>query len=290
MAESQMARTPVGQPLGADRTSDPSLDSLHLCLLGVRRARLLTAREEVALAKRIERGDLDAKERMIEANLRLVVSIAKGYVGRGLPLLDLIQEGSIGLIRAVEKFDYRRGYKFSTYGSWWIRQSVVRAVCDRGRTIRLPVAVLEKLHQVRQTREALVERDGREPADETLAAELGMSLAATREVASLDRAPLSLDEPIGEDGDSNRADFVPADCEDPSEVATNGAARREVRLVVGRLPSRKRRVIIERFGFVRDEPQTLEQVGRGLGVTRQRVRQIEEQALRELGERLPIPG
>src|SRR3989440_12011065 len=172
--------------------SELNVESLHLYLLGVGKVRLLTATEEVALAKRIERGDLDAKQQFIEANLRLVVSIAKHYVGRGLSFTDLIQEGSLGLIRAVEKFDHRRGYKFSTYGSWWIRQAVSRAVGDRARTIRLPVHIMEKLTLMRRTREAMTAHDGSEPGEERLAAELGMSRVATRELVHLERLPLSL--------------------------------------------------------------------------------------------------
>jgi len=287
--QAELASGP-SHPLDAARTLDPDLDALRLYLLGVGRVPLLTASEEVALAKRIERGDLDAKRRMIEANLRLVVSIAKNYMGRGLSLLDLIQEGSIGLIRAVEKFDHRRGYKFSTYGSWWIRQAVGRAVGDRARTIRIPVHISEKLTLMRRTREAMTAHEGSEPGEERLAAELGMSRVATRELIHLERLPLSLDEPIGEDGDARRGDFVAADCANPSEAASESAERREVRLVVAGLPPRQRRVIIERFGFGQDEPRTLEQVGRGLGVTRERARQIEKATLRELEERLIRSG
>ena len=274
----------------AERRGDPDLDSLRLYLHSVGQVPLLTASEEVALARRIERGDLDAKRRMIEANLRLVVSVAKSYLGRGLSLLDLIQEGSIGLIRAVEKFDYRRGYKFSTYGTWWIRQSVGRAVGNQARAIRLPVHVFEKLALMRRTREAMTASDGREPDEEQLAAELGLSQSAMRELVHLERLPLSLDEPIREDADANRGDFIAADCEDPGEAANESAKRHEVRLVVDGLPQRQRRVIIERFGFGQDKPKTLEQVGQALGVTRERVRQIEKQTLRELGERLVSAG
>jgi RNA polymerase primary sigma factor len=272
------------------RTSELNLDSLQLYLLDVGKVRLLTAAEEVALAKRIERGDLGAKQHLIEANLRLVVSIARRHLGRGLSFTDLIQEGSIGLIRAVEKFDYRRGYKFSTYGSWWIRQSIDRAVGHRGRAIRLPVHVLEKLSMVRRAREALRARNGAEPTEGEVAAELGMSRAATRELVHLERLPVSLDEPISEDGDTQRGDLIAGDGKDPGEAVTESAERGEVRLIVDRLPSRQRRVIIERFGFEGDEPRTLEEVGRGLGVTRERVRQIEKETLRKLEDQLASPG
>jgi RNA polymerase primary sigma factor len=272
------------------RTSELNLDPLHVYLLGVGKVRLLTAREEVALAKRIERGDLDAKQHLIEANLRLVVSIAKHYLGGGLSFTDLIQEGSIGLIRAVEKFDYRRGYKFSTYGTWWIRQSINRAVGHRGRAIRLPVHVLERLSVVRRAREALRERNGAEPTEGEVAAELGMSRAATRELVHLERLPVSLDEPISEDGDTRRGDLIAGDSKDPAEAATESAERAEVRLIVDRLPARQRRVITERFGFGGDEPRTLEQVGRRLGVTRERVRQIEKETLGKLEHQLASTG
>jgi RNA polymerase primary sigma factor len=272
--------------VGAAEAADASVDSLHLYLLGIRQVPLLTASEEVVLAKRIERGDLDAKRRMTEANLRLVVSIAKNYVGRGLSLLDLIQEGSLGLMRAVEKFDYRKGYKFSTYGSWWIRQAVSRAVGTQGRAIRLPAHVSEKLTLMRRTRETMAARDGSEPGEEELAAELDMSPSSMRELAHVEHLPLSLDEPVGDDGDACRGDFVAANCEDPGEIASENAERRKVRLVVDGLPRRQRRVIVERFGLGQDEPMTLEQVGRGLGVTRERARQIQQATLSELGERL----
>jgi RNA polymerase primary sigma factor len=278
----------VDEPIAGK--SELSLDSLQPYLLGVGKIRLLTAREEVALAKRVERGDLEAKRHFIEANLRLVVSIAKRFRGRGLSFTDLIQEGSIGLIRAVEKFDYRRGYKFSTYGTWWIRQSVERAVGQSGRAVRLPADIREKLSMVRAARAALRERNGAEPTHDEIAAELGMSRAAACELAQLEQLPVSLDEPHGEDGDARRGDFIADLSESPLDAATDSAERREVRLLVDRLPSRQRRVIIERFGFEDSQPRTLEQVGRGLGVTRERARQIEKATLHELAGQLARPG
>jgi RNA polymerase primary sigma factor len=278
----------VDEPIAGK--SELSLESLQPYLLGVGKIRLLTAREEVALAKRVERGDLEAKRHLIEANLRLVVSIAKRFRGRGLSLTDLIQEGSIGLIRAVEKFDYRRGYKFSTYGTWWIRQSVERAVGQSGRAVRLPVRIREKLSVVRAARAALREHNGAEPTYDEIAAELGMSRAAACELAQLEQLPVSLDEPHGEDGDASRGDFIADLSKGPLDAATDSAERRELRLLVDRLPPRQRRVIIERFGFEDSQPRTLEQVGRGLGVTRERARQIEKATLHKLEGQLARPG
>jgi RNA polymerase primary sigma factor len=265
---------------------EADLDSLHVYLRGVGKIPLLTAGEEVALAKRIEQGDLEAKRKMIEANLRLVVSIAKRYLGRGLPFNDLIQEGSIGLMRAVEKFDYRRGYKFSTYGSWWIRQAVDRAIGESGRTIRLPVHVRERLGALTRTREALRQSKGAEPTHDEIAKELGISRTAAFELAHLERLPISLDESIGEDGDVARGDLIAGHDDDPLDVAANSAERREIRLLVDRLPARQQRVITERFGFDGIGPMTLDQVGRSLGVTRERARQIEKETLHKLEEPL----
>jgi RNA polymerase primary sigma factor len=278
----------VDEPIAGN--PELSRDSLQPYLLGVGKIPLLTAREEVALAKRVERGDLEAKRHFIEANLRLVVSIARRFRGRGLSFTDLIQEGSIGLIRAVEKFDYRRGHKFSTYGTWWIRQSVERAVGQSGRAVRLPAHIREKLSVVRGARAALRERNGAEPTHDEIAAELDMSRAAACELAQLEHLPVSLDEPHGENSDARRGDFIADLSEGPLEAATDSAERREVRLLVDRLPSRQRRVIIERFGFEDSEPRTLEQVGRGLGVTRERARQIEKATLDKLEEQLARPG
>jgi RNA polymerase primary sigma factor len=265
-------------------------DSLRVYLDAVGRIRLLTAGEEVMLAKRIERGDLDAKRQFTEANLRLVISIAKHYLGRGVSLTDLIQEGSIGLMRAVEKFDYRRGYKFSTYGTWWIRQSVDRAVARSGRTIRLPGHVGEKISAVRRTREALRARGGAEPTYAEVAAELGISRAFACELADLARLPVSLDEPLTEEGDTALGDMIAGADEDPLKAAADSVDRREIRLMVDRLPARQRYLITERFGLEGDQTRTLEDIGQSLGVTRERARQIEKKTLEALERQLARPA
>ena len=211
-----------------DLTVEPSLDSLRLYLRSIGRVDLLTADQEVALARRIERGDMSAKQQMIEANLRLVVSIAKGYLGRGLSFLDLIQEGSLGLIRAVEKFDYRRGYKFSTYATWWIRQAVTRAIADKARTIRIPVHMVEKLNKVVHVERQLVQEFGREPTPEEIALELQWTAREVKDILRIAQLPVSLEKPIGEEEDSELGDFVEDDtAESPFEQATREPAARE---------------------------------------------------------------
>ena len=211
-----------------DLTVEPSLDSLRLYLRSIGRVQLLTAEREVALAQRIERGDLTAKQEMVEANLRLVVSIAKGYLGRGLSFLDLIQEGSLGLIRAVEKFDYRRGYKFSTYATWWIRQAVTRAIADKGRTIRIPVHMVEKLNKVVHVERQLVQQLGREPLPEEIAAELECTPREVRDILRMAQQPVSLEKPIGEEEESELGDFVEDEAaESPFEVASENLRKRE---------------------------------------------------------------
>ncbi len=280
---------PVEAPpiVAPDLTVEPGVDSLRLYLHAIGRVHLLTAEQEVALAKRIERGDMDAKRQMVEANLRLVVSIAKGYVGRGLSFLDLIQEGSLGLIRAVEKFDYRRGYKFSTYATWWIRQAVTRAVADKSRTIRIPVHVNEKLSKVRSAERGLVQELGREPEPAEVAREVGLNLAEVRELMGLAAAPVSLEAPIGEDGNGRVADIVPDESgRGPFERATDSLQREGLDRALRLLTERERRVIELRYGLADAEPQTLEQIGQDLGITRERVRQIETNSLRKL-KRLP---
>jgi RNA polymerase primary sigma factor len=266
-----------------DLTVEPSLDSLRLYLREIGRVPLLTAEQEVHLAKRIERGDMTAKTQMIEANLRLVVSIAKGYLGRGLSFLDLIQEGSLGLIRAVEKFDYRKGFKFSTYATWWIRQAVTRAIADKARTIRIPVHMVEKLNKVVHIERQLVQRLGREPRPDEIAEELEMTTDEVREILRMSQLPVSLEKPIGEEEESSLGDFVPDDtAESPYDTATLSLRREDIETALNALPERERQVIELRFGLGGEQPRTLEEVGREFGVTRERIRQIENNTLKKL--------
>jgi RNA polymerase primary sigma factor len=270
-----------------DLTVEPSLDSLRLYLRSIGRVNLLTAEQEVSLARRIERGDMLAKQQMIEANLRLVVSIAKSYLGRGLTFLDLIQEGSMGLIRAVEKFDYRRGYKFSTYATWWIRQAVTRAIADKGRTIRIPVHMVEKLNKVVHVERQLVQQLGRDPTPEEIAAELETTVREVRDVLRMAQQPISLEKPIGEEEESELGDFVEDQtAESPFEQAAEHLRRENLRRALAALPEREREVIEMRFGLVGERPYTLEEVGRAFNVTRERIRQIENHTLKKL-EALP---
>jgi RNA polymerase primary sigma factor len=270
-----------------DLTVEPSLDSLRLYLRSIGRVNLLTAEQEVLLARRIERGDMLAKQQMIEANLRLVVSIAKSYLGRGLTFLDLIQEGSMGLIRAVEKFDYRRGYKFSTYATWWIRQAVTRAIADKGRTIRIPVHMVEKLNKVVHVERQLVQQLGREPTPQEIATELETTVREVRDVMRMAQQPISLEKPIGEEDDSELGDFVEDQtAESPFELAADRLRRENLRRALAALPEREREVIEMRFGLTGERPYTLEEVGRAFNVTRERIRQIENHTLKKL-EALP---
>jgi RNA polymerase primary sigma factor len=270
-----------------DLTVEPSLDSLRLYLRSIGRVQLLTAEREVSLAQRIERGDLMAKQEMVEANLRLVVSIAKGYLGRGLSFLDLIQEGSLGLIRAVEKFDYRRGYKFSTYATWWIRQAVTRAIADKGRTIRIPVHMVEKLNKVVHVERQLVQELGREPSADEIAKELECSVREVRDILRMAQQPVSLEKPVGEEEESELGDFVEDEnATSPFERASETLRRENVRKALDALPAREREVIEMRFGLKGSRPYTLEEVGRAFNVTRERIRQIENHTLKKL-ESLP---
>jgi RNA polymerase primary sigma factor len=266
-----------------DLTVEPSLDSLRLYMRSIGKVELLTAEQEVELAKRIERGDMLAKRHMVEANLRLVVSIAKSYLGRGLSFLDLIQEGSLGLIRGVEKFDYRRGYKFSTYATWWIRQAVTRALADKSRTIRIPVHMVEKLNRVGHVERQLIQRLGREPEVHEIAAELRWTAQDVRDVRRVSQTPVSLEKPVGDAEDSELGEFVAdSSTPEPFEMASDNLQRDDVRHVLGTLPKREREVLELRYGLNGHEAMTLEEVGRAFGVTRERIRQIETSTLKKL--------
>jgi len=278
VAEAEARRRPE-----LDLTVEPSLDSLRLYLRSIGRVDLLTAEQEVELAKRIERGDMVAKRQMVEANLRLVVSIAKGYLGRGLSFLDLIQEGSLGLIRAVEKFDYRRGYKFSTYATWWIRQAVTRAIADKARTIRIPVHMVEKLNRVVHVERQLVQRLGREPEPEEIGDELRWTVREVRDILRVSQLPISLEKPVGDEDESELGDFVADEgVNEPFEEASEHLQREGVRTALNVLPERERQVIELRYGLSGMEPLTLEEVGQAFGVTRERIRQIENNTLKKL--------
>ena len=290
-----VAAPPDGQPASSDGppppqkkpeidlTVEPSLDSLRLYLRSIGRVDLLSAEEEVSLAKRIERGDMAAKQQMVEANLRLVVSIAKGYLGRGLSFLDLIQEGSLGLIRAVEKFDYRRGYKFSTYATWWVRQAVTRAIADKARTIRIPVHMVEKLNKVVHVERQLVQEFGREPTPDEIARELHWTGREVKDILRIAQLPVSLEKPIGEEEDSELGDFVEDEAaESPFEMASENLRRENVCKALDALPQREREVMEMRYGLKGHQARTLEEVGRAFGVTRERIRQIENNTLKKL--------
>jgi len=281
--QSALAEDETGAAPRLDLSVEPSLDSLRLYLREIGRVPLLTAEQEVCLAKRVERGDLAAKTGMIEANLRLVVSIAKTNVGRGLSFLDLIQEGSLGLMRAVEKFDHRRGFKFSTYATWWIRQAVARAVADKGRTIRIPIHMVERLSKVVRVERQLVQQLARQPRAEEIAAELEITSDEVREILRMARLPLSLEKPLGEEDDSKLGDFVEDElAESPFDLASLSLRRADIGRALSALPERERRVIELRFGLDGGQPRTLDQVGRTFGVTRERIRQIENTTLKTL--------
>jgi RNA polymerase primary sigma factor len=265
---------------------ETTTDALQLFLRETGRHPLLTAAQEVELAKRIERGDPEAKQRMIQSNLRLVVSIAKNYRNQGLPFLDLIQEGTLGLIRAVEKFDWRRGYKFSTYATWWIRQAVARALADKARTIRMPVHIVERLQKMNRAERLLWTQLGREPTLEEIAEEASLPLQQAREVRAAARAATSLDQPVGDQDDAVLGDFVAGEAPLPEEQVELSLRSQALAQALATLGDRERQVIVLRYGLADFEPKTLEEIGRRLGLTRERVRQIEVEALRRL-ERLP---
>jgi RNA polymerase sigma factor RpoD-like protein len=289
----QYKQPPHGQPALAeddgkgapklDLSVEPSLDSLRLFMREIGKVPLLTANQEVTLAKRVERGDLAAKTQMIEANLRLVVAIAKPKLGRGLSFLDLIQEGSLGLIRAVEKFDYRKGFKFSTYATWWIRQAITRSIADQARTIRIPVHMIETINKIVRTSRQMLNEIGREPTPEELAEKLGMPLEKVRKVLKIAKEPVSLETPIGDEEDSHLGDFI----EDknailPIDAAIQSNLRETTTRVLASLTAREERVLRMRFGIGMNTDHTLEEVGQQFSVTRERIRQIEAKALRKL--------
>jgi RNA polymerase primary sigma factor len=261
---------------------ETTTDALQLFLREAGRHQLLTAAQEVELAKAIERGDMEAKERMIQSNLRLVVSIAKNYRNQGLPFLDLIQEGTLGLIRAVEKFDWRRGFKFSTYATWWIRQAVARALADKARTIRMPVHIVERLQKINRADRLLWTQLGREPTLEEIADEASLTVQQVLEVRAAARASTSLDAPVGDSEDAVFGDFVAGDEPLPEEAVELNLRSEALRRALAALPQREREVVVMRYGLAGAEAQTLEEIGRRLGLTRERVRQIELESLRRL--------
>jgi RNA polymerase primary sigma factor len=267
-----------------------SADSLQLFLADVGRHKLLTAAEEIALAKRIERGDLIAKRHMIESNLRLVVSIAKGYRGLGVPFLDLIQEGTLGLNRAVEKFDWRRGFKFSTYATWWIRQAVTRALADKGRTIRIPVHVVEKLNQISRAERVLIGQLGREPTVEEIGDAAGLPPDEVEEILRSAQPTVSLEKPVGEEEESELGRFLADENTIAPEMSAETSLREQaLRNLLDQLSYRERRVLELRYGLRGEKPRTLDELGRMFNVTRERIRQVESQSLQKLGS-LPDSG
>jgi RNA polymerase primary sigma factor len=261
---------------------ETTTDALQLFLREAGRHPLLTAAQEVELAKRIERGDMQAKQRMIQSNLRLVVSIAKNYRNQGLPFLDLIQEGTLGLIRAVEKFDWRRGFKFSTYATWWIRQAVARALADKARTIRMPVHIVERLQKLNKAERMLWTQLGREPTLEEIAEEASLPFEQAQEVKAAAHASTSLDQPVGDQEDAVFGDFVAGDGPTPDEQVEVLLRSQALARALAALNDRERQVLILRYGLDNSEPRTLEEIGRRLDLTRERVRQIEGQALKRL--------
>ena len=266
-----------------DLRPDMTTDSLQLFLKDIGKVRLLTAQEEVVLAKRIERGDLDAKQKMVESNLRLVVSIAKNYRNQGLPFLDLIQEGTLGLVRAAEKFDHRKGFKFSTYATWWIRQAVARALADKARTIRIPAHVVEKLNKIGRAERKLMTEFGREPIAEEIAEVTGIEPDEVESIRRSALAPVSLEQPVGDEDDSEFGQFIADErAESPYERAAEVLTQEALRDALEKLSYRDRRVLELRYGLGGEHPRTLDEVGRTFNVTRERIRQIESQSLKKL--------
>ena len=280
----ELGAAPVEAPSEPEpEVREISTDSLQLFLKDVGKVDLLTAAQEVELAKRIERGDHRAKQEMVEANLRLVVSIAKKYRNQGLPFLDLIQEGTIGLVRAAEKFDHRKGFKFSTYATWWIRQAVARALADKARTIRMPVHIVEKLNKIARTERKLRAELGREPFAWEIGDELELDPAEVESIRRSSQPPVSLEKPVGDDEESEFGHFLTDENEAlPDEVAEEELRKAALRRVLGSLSPRERRVLELRYGLDGEHPRTLDEVGRTFNVTRERIRQIENQSLKKL--------
>jgi RNA polymerase primary sigma factor len=278
--ESDGARPPgVEEAVGVEY----STDSLQLFLKDIGKIDLLTAAQEVQLAKRIERGDYRAKQEMVEANLRLVVSIAKRYRNQGLPFLDLIQEGTIGLVRAAEKYDWRKGFKFSTYATWWIRQSVERAIADKGRTIRMPVHMVERLQKIVRAERKLRAEDGREPTSEAIAGDLEMTVDQVEQIRRVSQAPLSLETPVGDDQESELGHFIEDENAPlPDEAASMSIRDEALTKCLESLSDRERRVLEMRFGLKGKPPRSLDEIGRAFNVTRERIRQIESLSLKKL--------
>ena len=258
-------------------------DPVRMYLKEIGKVPLLSAEEEIELAKRMELGDMEAKKRLAEANLRLVVSIAKRYVGRGMLFLDLIQEGNLGLIKAVEKFDYRKGYKFSTYATWWIRQAITRAIADQARTIRIPVHMVETINKLIRVSRQLLQELGREPTPEEIAAEMNMPVERVREILKISQEPVSLETPIGEEEDSHLGDFIQDDnVPVPADAAAFTLLKEQLEEVLSTLTEREKKVLTLRFGLEDGRARTLEEVGKEFNVTRERIRQIEAKSLRKL--------
>ncbi|HVE80531.1 MAG TPA: RNA polymerase sigma factor RpoD [Candidatus Dormibacteraeota bacterium] len=279
----EVAEEDSAEDANEDYAKDIADDSVRLYLREIGRVPLLTAQEEVELAKRIAKGDKAAKDKMVEANLRLVVSIAKKYIGRGLDLLDLIQEGSAGLLRAVEKFDYTKGFKFSTYATWWIRQAITRAIADQARTIRIPVHMVETINKLIRTQRRLVQELGRDPLPEEIAAEMEIDVDKVNHILKIKQDIVSLEAPVGDDGDSNLGEFIPdEESMTPEELATHQLLKEHVNEVLALLTPREQKILRMRFGLEDGRSHTLEEVGLEFGVTRERIRQIEAKALAKL--------
>ena len=281
-----IAENPEAKEIDLEATISKNIavdDPVRMYLKEIGKVPLLTAQEEIDLAKRMEAGDEYAKQKLCEANLRLVVSIAKKYVGRGMLFLDLIQEGNLGLIKAVDKFDWTKGYKFSTYATWWIRQAITRAIADQARTIRIPVHMVETINKLIRVSRQLLQEEGREPTPDEIAEEMGISVEKVREILKIAQEPVSLETPIGEEEDSHLGDFIPDDdAPAPAEAAAFSMLKEQLVDVLGTLTEREQKVLKLRFGLEDGRARTLEEVGKKFDVTRERIRQIEAKALRKL--------